>query len=89
MWRDVVRIHLSLSCLFPLSVSLRLSLSLSPPASPVANDAGYGSPSLSHSIFAVVFYWGNIGIMENQMETTIVYWGFIGIMEKKMEATIV
>ena len=31
----------------------------------------------------------NIGIMENQMETTIVYWGFIGIMEKKMEATIV
>ena len=33
--------------------------------------------------------WGNIGIMENQMETTIVYWGFIGIMEKKMEATIV
>ena len=32
---------------------------------------------------------GFIGIMENQMETTIVYWGFIGIMEKKMEATIV
>ena len=34
-------------------------------------------------------YWGNIGIMENQMETTIVYWGFIGRMEKNMEATIV
>ena len=31
---------------------------------------------------------GNIGIMENQMETTIVYWGFIGIMEKKMETAI-
>ena len=34
-------------------------------------------------------YWGYIGIMENQMETTIVYWWFIGIMEKKKEATIV
>ena len=33
--------------------------------------------------------WEKIGIMENQMETTIVYWGFIWIMEKKMEATIV
>ena len=33
--------------------------------------------------------WSNIGIMGNQMETTIVHWGFIGIMEKKMEATIV
>ena len=28
-------------------------------------------------------YWGNIGIMENQMETAIVYRGFIGIMERK------
>ena len=33
--------------------------------------------------------WGNIGIMENQMATTIVYWGFIWIMEKKMDATVV
>ena len=33
-------------------------------------------------------YWGYIGIMENEMETTIVYWGYIGIMEKKMETTI-
>ena len=32
-------------------------------------------------------YRGNIGITENQMETTI-YWGCIGIMEKKMETTI-
>ena len=24
-----------------------------------------------------------MGIMENQMETTIVYWGNMGIMEKK------
>ena len=22
-------------------------------------------------------YWGYIGIMENEMETTIVYWGYI------------
>ena len=29
-----------------------------------------------------------MGIMENEMETTIVYWGNIGIMEKKMETTI-
>ena len=29
-----------------------------------------------------------LGIMENQMETTIEYWGYIGIMEKKMETTI-
>ena len=33
--------------------------------------------------------WGNIGIMEKQMEATIVYSGNLGIMEKKMEATIV
>ena len=33
-------------------------------------------------------YWGYIGIMEKNMETTIVYWGFIGIMEKQMETTI-
>ena len=26
----------------------------------------------------------NIGIMENEMETTILYWGYIGIMENKM-----
>ena len=26
-----------------------------------------------------------VGIMENEMETTIVYWGYIGIMENKME----
>ena len=30
-----------------------------------------------------------IGIMENQMETTIVYWDYIGIMENQMETTIV
>ena len=36
-----------------------------------------------------LYSWGNIEIMENQMETAIVYWGFISIMEKKMEATIV
>ena len=33
------------------------------------------------------FLWGHIGIMENQMETTIEYWGYIGIVEKKMETT--
>ena len=26
------------------------------------------------------FYWGDIGIMENEMEITIVYWGYIGII---------
>ena len=31
----------------------------------------------------------HIGIMENQMETTIIYWGYIGITEKKMETTII
>ena len=35
-----------------------------------------------------LYSWGTIGIMENQMETTIVYWVFISIMENKMEATI-
>ena len=34
-------------------------------------------------------YWGNIGIMENKMGTTIVYRGYIGIMDNKMETTIV
>ena len=34
-------------------------------------------------------HWGNIGIVEKKMETTIVYWGYIRIMEKKLEATIV
>ena len=34
-------------------------------------------------------YWGYIGIMEKNMETTIVYRGYIGIMDKKMETTIV
>ena len=29
-----------------------------------------------------------MGIMENEMETTIVYWGNIGITENKMETTI-
>ena len=32
-------------------------------------------------------YWGflkdYIGIMENNMETTVVYWGFMGMMENK------
>ena len=28
-------------------------------------------------------YWGNIGIMEKKMETTILHWGNIGIMENK------
>ena len=32
--------------------------------------------------------YGNIGIRENQMETTIVYWVSIGILQKKMEITI-
>ena len=36
-----------------------------------------------------VIYWGNIGVMEKKMETTVVYWGTIGVMEKKMETTIV
>ena len=26
------------------------------------------------------FYWGNIGIMEKKMETTIVYWGNIRVL---------
>ena len=34
-------------------------------------------------------YLGFIGMMENEMETTIsVYWGEIVILEKKMETTI-
>ena len=32
-------------------------------------------------------YWGNIGVMERKMETTVVHWGYIGRMEKKMETT--
>ena len=29
-----------------------------------------------------IVYWGNIGIMENKIETTsIVHWGYVGIME--------
>ena len=32
--------------------------------------------------------WGNIGVMEKKMETTIVYRDNIGVMEKKMETTI-
>ena len=28
-----------------------------------------------------VYIWGNIGIMEKKVETTIVYWGSIRIME--------
>ena len=31
---------------------------------------------------------GYIGIMENEMETTVVFWGNIGITEKKMETTL-
>ena len=34
-------------------------------------------------------YWGQIGIMEKNMQTTVVRWGYIGIVEKKMEDTIV
>ena len=34
-------------------------------------------------------YWGNIGIIENKIETSIVYWVKTGIMENKMETTIV
>ena len=30
---------------------------------------------------------GHVGIMDNDMATTIVYWVYIGIMEKKMETT--
>ena len=33
--------------------------------------------------------YGNMGIMDNKMETTIIYWGYIGIMEKEMESTVV
>ena len=29
-------------------------------------------------------YWGSIGIVENEMETSALYWGYIGIMEEKM-----
>ena len=32
----------------------------------------------SHSRGRSSVYWGNIGIMEKKMETTIVYWGYIG-----------
>ena len=39
------------------------------------------SGSCSSASFAVLVYWGYIGIIENDMETTIVYWGYIGIME--------
>ena len=37
----------------------------------------------------ITIVWGNIGIMEKKMETTIVCWGNIGRMEKKMESIIV
>ena len=47
------------------------------------------SGSCSLPSLAVLVFWGYIGIMENQMETTIVYWGYIGIMENQMETTIV
>ena len=30
---------------------------------------------------------GNIGIMENKMETTVVYQAYMGILGKKVEAT--
>ena len=33
-------------------------------------------------------YWGCLGIMEKEMETTIVYGGYTGMMEPKMETTI-
>ena len=36
-----------------------------------------------------IVYWGNFGIMKNELETTIVYWCYIGIMKSKMETTIV
>ena len=37
-----------------------------------------------------IVYWGCIGIMGKNMETTsTVYWGCIGIMERSMETTIV
>ena len=26
-----------------------------------------------------IINWGNIGIMENKMETAIVYWGILGL----------
>ena len=29
-----------------------------------------------------------MGIIENNMETTIVSWGYIGLKEKKMETTV-
>ena len=33
-------------------------------------------------------HWGDIGIMEKNMETTVVCWGYIGIVGKKMETII-
>ena len=44
-------------------------------------DGGLVSPA------PIIRPWGNIGITENQMETTIEYWDYIGIMDKKMETT--
>ena len=42
----------------------------------------------THLPHPIVHNWGNVGIMEKKMETTIVYGGNIGIMENKMETTI-
>ena len=35
--------------------------------------------SRSHRDSILGLYWGNIGIMEKKMETTIVYWAYIGM----------
>ena len=48
---------------------------------------------VGHGIFwksavtVVGLFWGDIGIMEDKMETTKAYWDYTGIMEKKMETT--
>ena len=33
-------------------------------------------------------YWGYMGRIEHNMETTMLYWGYMGIMENKMATTI-
>ena len=40
------------------------------------------------AFWATQLFWGYIGIMENEMETTMVYWGNIWIMERIMETTV-
>ena len=49
---------------------------------------GGGSCASRRGIPGRRLYGDNIGIMENNVETTTIYWGYIGIMEEKMETTI-